>query len=72
MASNRRRELRNIVYKGSLAEAAYLHTSMLIKWFDEQDLPVHPNMKRSNQELSIELNLGSIFLEQHIATRNTG
>ena len=42
-------QLRVIVYAGRLEEGAIHHTSMLIRWFGEQGLPVHPNMLRVPQ-----------------------
>ena len=44
--------LREIVYAGRLAEAATLHTGLLIEWFDEDGKPVHPNMRRIYRELT--------------------
>ncbi|NTV37245.1 MAG: HD domain-containing protein [Anaerolineaceae bacterium] len=58
--------LRSIVYQGRLAEGAFLHTSMLIKWFNERNVPVHPSMSRVNQELSTQLNLGNEYLRKQI------
>lgn len=62
--------LRRMAYAGRLAESAYLQTSMLLKWFAEMDIPIHPHMRRVNQELAAQLNLDSSFLEQYITTRN--
>jgi predicted HD superfamily hydrolase involved in NAD metabolism len=58
--------LRKMVYSGRMEEGAYLQTSMLLKWFAEIDLPIHPNTRRVNQELAAQLNLDAGFLEQHI------
>jgi predicted HD superfamily hydrolase involved in NAD metabolism len=57
--------LRTMAYAGHLAEGAYLQTGMLLKWFTELDIPIHPHMRRANQELAAQLNLDSSFLEQH-------
>ena len=59
--------LRKMVYAGRMAEGAYLQTSMLIKWFPQMGIPVHPHTCRVNQELAVQLNLDSTFLEQHTA-----
>jgi predicted HD superfamily hydrolase involved in NAD metabolism len=59
-------QLGKIVYEGQIAEGAFLHTGMLIKWIDQQGLPVHPNMRQINQELSAWLKLDNTFLECHI------
>jgi HD superfamily phosphohydrolase YqeK len=56
--------LRKTVYSGRLAEGAFLQTGWLIKWFEEAGKPVHPNMRRIYQELSIKLNMDSTFLER--------
>lgn len=57
--------LRSMVYAGRMDEGAYLQTGMLLKWFPELDIPVHPNIRRLNQELAAKLNLDSRFLEEH-------
>ncbi len=44
--------LRKTVYDGCLEEAAYLQTKWLIQMFEEQNYPVHPNMRRVCQELA--------------------
>lgn len=64
--------LRAIVYAGRMSEGALLHSGLLIKWFNEQGIPIHPNMQRSNQELSAQLNLDAAFLERNITTNKTG
>lgn len=38
--------LRATVYAGQLAEAANLHTAMVIELFESQGFPVHPNHRR--------------------------
>jgi hypothetical protein len=64
--------LRTMVYAGRMEEGAYLQTSMLLKWFAEIDLPIHPNTRRVNQELAAQLNLDAGFLERHIRSSTTG
>lgn len=54
--------LRETVYAGYMAEAAFLHSGWLIKWFDEEEMPVHPNMRKVYQELSQQLNLDDTYL----------
>jgi predicted HD superfamily hydrolase involved in NAD metabolism len=57
--------LRTMAYAGRLEESAYLLTSMLIKWFPDLDIPVHPHTRHVNQELAAQLNLDSSFLEKY-------
>lgn len=57
--------LRAMVYGGRMDESAYLQTSMLLKWFPELGIPVHPHIRQVNQELAAKLNLDSGFLEEH-------
>jgi len=64
--------LRSMVYAGRMQAGAFLHMSMLIKWFDERNVPVHPHMRQATQELSVSLKLDSTFLAQHISTVRTG
>ncbi|TLN08756.1 HD domain-containing protein [bacterium] len=47
--------LREIVYAGRMDEGALLQASLLIDWFDEQGLPVHPHIRRTREELSAKL-----------------
>lgn len=53
-------KLRKLVYKGRMKEGAFLQTGCLIKWFEEKGMPVHPTMRKINQELGIELSLEKI------------
>ncbi len=43
---------RNAVYAGLMEEAALLHSDWLIGWFPTMNIPVHPNMIKTFQELS--------------------
>lgn len=54
--------LREAAYAGRLAEAAFLQTGWLIKWYSETDVSVHPNMVRVYRELSATLNVDDSFL----------
>ncbi|MCJ7702299.1 MAG: bis(5'-nucleosyl)-tetraphosphatase (symmetrical) YqeK [Anaerolineales bacterium] len=56
--------LRNLVYAGQMAEGAYLHSGWLLRWFEEDGLPIHPNIRRVHQDLAAQLNLDDTFLEQ--------
>jgi predicted HD superfamily hydrolase involved in NAD metabolism len=56
--------LREAAYAGRLAEGAFLQTGWLIKWFGEVSVPIHPNMTRIYQDLSVVLDLNDSFLEQ--------
>ena len=58
-------ELRTLVYGGKLDEAAYLLTSMLLRWFPEMGIQVHPHTRRVNQELKERLKLEASFLDEH-------
>lgn len=58
--------LRRLVYAGHLAKAAFLQSSMEIRWLGEQGFPVHPNIIRSSQEFAVQLNLDGAFVERHI------
>jgi predicted HD superfamily hydrolase involved in NAD metabolism len=44
--------LRQVVYAGKLEEGAFLQTGWLIKMFEENSFPVHPNIRRVFRELS--------------------
>jgi HD superfamily phosphohydrolase YqeK len=50
------------VYSGRLAEAALLQSGWLVQWFDECNIPVHPNMRRIYHELSARLGVDESFL----------
>ncbi|MGB8980915.1 MAG: bis(5'-nucleosyl)-tetraphosphatase (symmetrical) YqeK [Anaerolineales bacterium] len=52
-------ELRKIVYEGRMEQGSHMHLGLLIKWFDEQGMPVHPNMRSYHQELSARLKSSS-------------
>jgi predicted HD superfamily hydrolase involved in NAD metabolism len=47
--------LRTLAYAGKMKEGAFLESGCLIKWFEEKGMPVHPTMRRINQELAAEL-----------------
>jgi predicted HD superfamily hydrolase involved in NAD metabolism len=61
--SNGVSRLREAVYAGHMAEGALLQTGWLIKWFGEENVPIHPNMERVYRELSATLNVDDSFLE---------
>ncbi len=54
--------LADVVYSGKLAEGAFLQTGWVIKWFTEENRPVHPNMRRAYHELSKDLEVDDSFL----------
>ncbi len=54
--------LRDVVYAGRMTEGAYLQTGWLIKWFTEEGILIHPNMRRVHQELATALNVDESFL----------
>lgn len=45
-------ELRELVYEGRLTEAALFQTNMIIDWYKEKGVPVHPNMYQVKEEIS--------------------
>lgn len=55
--------LKETVYAGRMEEGALLQTGWLMKWFSEEGLPIHPNMKRVYEELSAALEVDDSFLE---------
>lgn len=55
--------LKEAVYAGRLAEGAFLQTGLLIKWWTEDKVAIHPHITRSYQELARALNLDDSFLE---------
>lgn len=57
------KRLREIAYSGKLEEGAFLETGVLIKWFEELGIPVHPNMRQTKQALAVKLGLDDSFLE---------
>jgi len=57
--------LREAAYAGRLEEAAFLQTGWLIQWFDEMNVPVHPNMLRAHQRLLVTLKTNDSFLVQN-------
>lgn len=54
--------LRELSYTGEMGPAAYLLTGHLLKWFEEKNIPIHPQMRMTNQTLAKELNLDHTFL----------
>jgi predicted HD superfamily hydrolase involved in NAD metabolism len=48
--------LRKLVYAGRLNEGVYLQARLLVDWFGEQGMPVHPNIRRTQQEFSEKVN----------------
>ena len=54
--------LRELVYSGKIREGAFLQTGCLIKWFEVKGMPVHPTMRRIEQELERALSLDDSFL----------
>lgn len=48
-------EVKNAVFDGRLEEAAYLETSLLIRWFTDLGMLVHPRMLSANEGLAAVL-----------------
>ena len=57
------KRIRELAYAGKLEEGALLHTTMLIKWFEDTNTPVHPNMRRVKVELGKKLGLADAYLD---------
>lgn len=47
--------LQKLAYSGRMREGAFLESGCFIMWFEEKGMPVHPTMRRINQELEKEL-----------------
>jgi len=58
------KKLKTIVYKGELEKAALLQSRWVIEFFEEIDIPIHPNLTRIFRELSIQLGVDSSFFER--------
>ena len=54
------KHLRELVYGGKMAEAAWFQTDMIIKWFKRKGIPVHPNMARIKRQFSARLKEDSL------------
>ena len=55
------RKLKSIVYAGRMEEAALLQSGWLIEYFEEQSIPVHPNLVKKFQALSAKLSVTNSF-----------
>jgi len=49
------KRLKELVFAGKLVEGAFLQTGVIIQWYEEKGVPVHPNMRRVKQELAAQL-----------------
>jgi len=58
------RKLKSVVYAGRLEEAALLQTAWLIEYFQELDIPIHPNLTRSLQEATTKQAVSDDFFER--------
>ena len=58
------RKLKSIVYAGRIEEAALLQSGWLVEYFEEQGIPVHPNLAKSFQVLSAKLSVTDSFFER--------
>jgi predicted HD superfamily hydrolase involved in NAD metabolism len=54
--------LAEVAFAGHLKEGAFLQSGWLIKWFEEDGIPVHPNMYRVFGALSRELGKDETYL----------
>ena len=58
---NGRQKLETMVLAGQLEKATLLQTSWIMEFFNEHDVPVHPNLSRIVEELSARLSVGPEF-----------
>ena len=49
--------LRRLVFGGQLEEAAFLQTGLLIRFFEDTNSPIHPNMHKANQHYAARTGL---------------
>jgi HD superfamily phosphohydrolase YqeK len=61
-----RSKLKPFVYAGEIGEAAYLLMRWVIPFHESVLLPVHPNMHRVFDELSILKSQGSLYEVDHL------
>ena len=64
--------LRTVVYAGRLEEGALLQTGWLLEWFEEDGLPIHPNLRLSYENLSTKLKVDHTFLESNLSMEKAG
>lgn len=55
--------LRKVVYAGRMAEGVYLQTGWMLQWFQEDGLPIHPNLVKSHQRFAKKMNAAPMFQE---------
>lgn len=58
------KKLKSVVYAGRLEEASLLQVAWLIEYFQELDIPIHPNLTRSLQEATTRLAISDDFFER--------
>lgn len=58
------KKLKDVVYAGQIEEAALLHSGWLIEYFQEQRMPVHPNLSRYYQLLVSRMAVNESFFEK--------
>jgi predicted HD superfamily hydrolase involved in NAD metabolism len=61
---NGREKLKRLVYAGEIEQAALLQCAWLIEFFQERDIPIHPNLTMIVQSLSAKLGAGESFFER--------
>jgi predicted HD superfamily hydrolase involved in NAD metabolism len=57
-------KFKSVVYAGRIDEAALLQCGWLIEYFQEQNVPVHPNLARQYQALSSKLAVPESFFDR--------
>ena len=58
------KKFRRIVYAGQRDEAALLQCGWLIEYFQEVDIPIHPNLRQTYQVLLTKLEIDETFFER--------
>jgi predicted HD superfamily hydrolase involved in NAD metabolism len=58
------KKLHSVVYAGRVDESMLLHCGWVIEYFEEHDVPVHPNLRICYQDLS-----GRLAVDEHFFAR---
>lgn len=58
------KRLKSLVYAGQMEEAVLLQCGWLIEFFNEIGVPIHPNLTRNFQLLSVKLSVADSFFER--------
>ena len=58
------KKFKSVVYSGNANEAHLLQCGWLMEFFQEKQIPVHPNVVREYQTLSKKLGVSASFFER--------